>query len=79
MLVYDKDGCRRLSGKHTCKLMMETLVESFKGRNIHYGYYDLDKNRAQSLRDNLQREVGLHTSEYVDFLSFLVCIIYFSE
>ncbi|XP_075223842.1 atrial natriuretic peptide receptor 3 [Lycorma delicatula] len=61
MLVYDKDGCGQISGKHTCKLMMETFVEQLKGKgNFHYGSFDLEKNK-DSLQDNLRREIG---SEY---------------
>ncbi|XP_046686869.1 atrial natriuretic peptide receptor 1 isoform X2 [Homalodisca vitripennis] len=58
MLVYDKDGCRQISGKHTCKLMMETLVEFFKRQGFNYGSYDLEKNAADGLANNLRREMG---------------------
>uniref|UniRef100_A0A1B6MMP7 Receptor ligand binding region domain-containing protein n=1 Tax=Graphocephala atropunctata TaxID=36148 RepID=A0A1B6MMP7_9HEMI len=58
MLVYDKDGCRHISGKHTCKLMMETLVEFFKREGVNYGSYDMEKNAADGLLVNLRRELG---------------------
>lgn len=64
MLVYEKDGCKRVSGKHTCKLMMETLVEFFKRRGLHYSSYDLEKNAHISLQENLRRELStLYNSE----------------
>lgn len=70
MLVYEKDGCRYLSGKHTCKLMMETLVEFFKRRGLHYGSYDLEKNAGDSIKTNLQRELGYqYNSEYITSLT----------
>lgn len=65
MLVYDKEGCRRVSGKHTCKLMMETLVDQLKKRGIHYGAYDMEKNN-DTIQENLRRELGyMYNSEYL--------------
>ncbi|KAL1122575.1 hypothetical protein AAG570_002905 [Ranatra chinensis] len=57
LLVYQKDGCESLSGKNTCKLMMETLVEHLKAEGIHYNAYDMSKN-ALSLRENLLNEIS---------------------
>lgn len=58
MLVYDKDGYRRLSGEHTCKLMMEALVKLLKQRQMQFGAFDTEKAASQGIKEHLKREVG---------------------
>lgn len=58
MLVYDKDGFKGLSGEHTCKLMMETLVMLMKQRRFHYSAFDTEKASAQGMKEHLRTEVG---------------------
>lgn len=56
MLVYEKDGYTKLSGMKTCKLMMETLVETFKNSSISYGALDLDNVKEGELKEDLAKD-----------------------
>lgn len=58
MLIYDKNGYFEVSGKDTCKLYMETLVEYLKKENLTYGLYDLQKYPDLNFKDHLPQEVG---------------------
>ncbi|XP_052125060.1 atrial natriuretic peptide receptor 3 isoform X4 [Frankliniella occidentalis] len=58
MLVYDKDGYRRVSGEHTCKLMMEALVKRLKQHNLQFRAFDTEKAANQGVKEHLRREVG---------------------
>ncbi|XP_052125058.1 atrial natriuretic peptide receptor 3 isoform X2 [Frankliniella occidentalis] len=67
MLVYDKDGYRRVSGEHTCKLMMEALVKRLKQHNLQFRAFDTEKAANQGVKEHLRREVGN------DFSVVVVC------
>ncbi|XP_024084597.1 atrial natriuretic peptide receptor 3 [Cimex lectularius] len=56
LLVYEKDGCMWLAGKWTCKLMMETLVELFKTKEIVFDAIDISRHRDIPLYEILNRE-----------------------
>jgi len=58
MLIYDRDGYRRLSGEHTCKLMMETLVRFLKSKKLHFDAFDTEKSQHIGLKESLRQEPG---------------------
>jgi len=58
LLIYDTLGYAAVSGFQTCYLMMTSLVSQLKQNNITYSAYDTDKNRQNSIKENLKREMG---------------------
>ncbi|KAK6639374.1 hypothetical protein RUM43_007647 [Polyplax serrata] len=49
-----KNGYAKISGLHSCKLMMETLVNSLKKENISYNPIDLRMAEEDEIRKNLE-------------------------
>lgn len=57
-LVYNVNDYEEVSGRQTSQLMMKSLVKFLKNENFIYGSYDLDKNKDETVKDNLRRELG---------------------
>ncbi|KAE8745206.1 hypothetical protein FOCC_FOCC008097 [Frankliniella occidentalis] len=57
-LFLVSDGYRRVSGEHTCKLMMEALVKRLKQHNLQFRAFDTEKAANQGVKEHLRREVG---------------------
>lgn len=52
--MYVRNGYAKISGLHSCKLMMETLVNSLKKENISYNPIDLRMAEKDEIRKNLE-------------------------
>ncbi|XP_037077000.1 atrial natriuretic peptide receptor 3-like [Pollicipes pollicipes] len=70
MLMYETDAYDTVSGDQSCFLAMSSLVNFFKAKNVTYGYFNLEKNRHISLRNNLRSEIGL---DYADLFLGPMC------
>ena len=57
--MYEINGDHRVSGPHTCKLAMASLVEDLKRHNISYDLYDLETNKYLSAVHYLRQQLGL--------------------
>ncbi|BET01563.1 Guanylate cyclase [Nesidiocoris tenuis] len=63
MLLYERDGQKDVSGESTCKLMMESLVQSFVNRSDKVDFRASDIGRANDIRKLLMEEVGVDYSD----------------
>ncbi|RZF38260.1 hypothetical protein LSTR_LSTR008983 [Laodelphax striatellus] len=71
MLLYDKDGCEHISGKHTCKLMMGSLLEFMDRDKFTVRYYNFENISKDAIQEDLRREIGYQFSIYKSILTNL--------
>ncbi|XP_034940601.1 atrial natriuretic peptide receptor 1-like isoform X3 [Chelonus insularis] len=58
-LVYDPNGQRQLAGKHTCQLMMKSMVQFIKKRqDITFDSFDVETKAREDYRELLETNVG---------------------
>ncbi|XP_044585548.1 atrial natriuretic peptide receptor 1-like isoform X3 [Cotesia glomerata] len=58
-LVYDPSGQRKIAGKHTCQLMMKSMVQFIKLRgDITFGNFDIEGMNTEEYRESLKTNVG---------------------
>lgn len=70
VFFYERTGHYNVGGLHTCYLMMQTLANAYRSKNITYSSFVTD-SAANNMTENLRREVGLdQSSEYHQLDSF---------
>ncbi|XP_074116091.1 atrial natriuretic peptide receptor 1 isoform X4 [Cotesia typhae] len=58
-LVYDPSGQRKIAGRHTCQLMMKSMVQFIKLRgDITFGNFDIEGMTTEEYRESLKTNVG---------------------
>ncbi|CAB0033004.1 unnamed protein product [Trichogramma brassicae] len=58
-LLYDTNGQAKVAGRHTCQLMMKSIVEYIKKRrDLEYGTFDLDATKISDYPQILKEHVG---------------------
>uniref|UniRef100_A0ABD2XFQ8 Guanylate cyclase n=1 Tax=Trichogramma kaykai TaxID=54128 RepID=A0ABD2XFQ8_9HYME len=58
-LLYDTNGQAKVAGRHTCQLMMKSIVEYIKKRrDLEYGTFDLDATKISEYPQILKEHVG---------------------
>ncbi|CAG5087893.1 Similar to NPR1: Atrial natriuretic peptide receptor 1 (Homo sapiens) [Cotesia congregata] len=58
-LVYDPSGQRKIAGRHTCQLMMKSMVQFIKLRgDITFGNFDIEGMNTEEYRESLKTNVG---------------------
>lgn len=58
-LVYATNGQSQVGGRHTCQLMMKSMVEFIKKEhNITYGTFDVDATTPNDYPEALKDHVG---------------------
>lgn len=87
-LFYATNGQSQVAGRHTCQLMMKSIVEFIKKEhNITYGTFDVEattpKDYPEALRDHVGNfysgESLLLLSCVLLFKSRTLCALYFFE
>ncbi|XP_050448836.1 atrial natriuretic peptide receptor 1-like isoform X4 [Cataglyphis hispanica] len=62
-LVYATNGQSQVAGRHTCQLMMKSVVEFIKKEHIIYGTFDIEgttpNNYAEALREHVGNSYGV--------------------
>ncbi|XP_032687886.1 atrial natriuretic peptide receptor 1-like isoform X2 [Odontomachus brunneus] len=70
-LVYATNGQRQVAGRHTCQLMMKSMVEFIrKEQHITYGTFDIEGTSPKNYPEVLREHVG---SAYGDAFLGPVC------
>ncbi|XP_014203598.1 atrial natriuretic peptide receptor 1-like [Copidosoma floridanum] len=63
-LLYDTNGQAKLGGRHTCQLMMKSMVEFVKKRpDLSFGTYDVDAMPTDDYPWMLREHVGVTYSD----------------
>lgn len=58
-LVYEPNGQRNFAGRHTCQLMMKSMVQSIKARqDITFGNFDVESMGLYDYRESLKTNIG---------------------
>ncbi|XP_043518997.1 atrial natriuretic peptide receptor 1-like isoform X2 [Frieseomelitta varia] len=57
-LVYATNGQSQVAGRHTCQLMMKSMVEFIKKRNFTFGTFDVETTVSIDYAEVLQNHVG---------------------
>lgn len=58
-LVYATNEQRQVAGRHTCQLMMKSMVEFVrKERDITYGTFDIEGTTLKNYLEILKEHVG---------------------
>lgn len=58
-LVYATNGQRQVAGRHTCQLMMKSMVEFIrKEQHINYGTSDIEGTSPKNYPEVLKEHVG---------------------
>lgn len=58
-LVYATNGQSQVAGRHTCQLMMKSVVEFIKkGQDITYGTFDIEGTTPKDYPEALREHVG---------------------
>ena len=58
-LLYDTNGQAQVAGRHTCQLMMKSMVEFVKKRqDLEYGTFDIDATNVEDYPNVLKDHVG---------------------
>lgn len=58
-LVYATNGQSQLAGRHTCQLMMKSMVEFIKKQpNFTFGTFDVETTVPKDYPEALQNHVG---------------------
>lgn len=62
-LIYETNGQSQVGGRHTCQLMMKSMVEFIKKEhNITYGTYDIEttitSDYPEVLKDHVSNSYG---------------------
>ncbi|KAF6199002.1 hypothetical protein GE061_007025 [Apolygus lucorum] len=63
VMLFKPDGQHEVSGEGTCKLMLETLVESFKSITAKMVYRAVNMDRQNDTKKILLEEIGVDYSE----------------
>ncbi|KAL6445939.1 hypothetical protein ACFW04_000963 [Cataglyphis niger] len=57
-LVYATNGQSQIAGRHTCQLMMKSVVEFIKKEHIIYGTFDIEGTTPNNYAEALKEHVG---------------------
>ncbi|KAK9308862.1 hypothetical protein QLX08_001278 [Tetragonisca angustula] len=57
-LVYATNGQSQVAGRHTCQLMMKSMVEFIKKQNFTFGTFDVETTVSIDYAEALQNHVG---------------------
>jgi len=58
-LVYATNGQSQVAGRHTCQLMMKSMVEFIKKeQNITYGTFDVEATTPSEYPEALRDHIG---------------------
>ncbi|KOX79706.1 Atrial natriuretic peptide receptor 1 [Melipona quadrifasciata] len=57
-LVYATNGQSQVAGRHTCQLMMKSMVEFIKKQNFTFGTFDVETTASKDYAEALQNHVG---------------------
>lgn len=61
VFYYERNGHYRVAGLHTCHLVMQTMANTYRKRNITYSSFTTD-SAVTNATENLRREVGVDQS-----------------
>lgn len=59
VFFYERDGHYNVGGLHTCHLLMQTMANTYRTKNITYSPFATDSAVGSNTTENLKREVGL--------------------
>ena len=76
--MYVRNGYAKISGLHSCKLMMETLVNSLKKENISYNPIDLRMAEEDEIKKNLESREFLSDYSGKSIQSFIHSFVCYS-
>ncbi|XP_031787909.1 atrial natriuretic peptide receptor 1 isoform X3 [Nasonia vitripennis] len=57
-LLYDTNGQNVVAGRHTCQLMMKSMVQFVKKEEIDYGTFDVDSVHVKDYPEVLRDHIG---------------------
>lgn len=61
VFFYERNGHYNVAGLHTCHLLMQTMANTYRYKNITYSSFATD-SAVTNNTENLRREVGLDQS-----------------
>lgn len=56
--MYATNGQSQVAGRHTCQLMMKSMVEFIKKQNFTFGTFDVETTVSKDYAEALQNHVG---------------------
>ncbi|XP_031626434.1 atrial natriuretic peptide receptor 1-like isoform X1 [Contarinia nasturtii] len=59
VFFYDRNGHYNVGGLHTCHLLMQTMANTYRKKNITYSSFVTDSAVGSNTTENLKREIGL--------------------
>lgn len=74
VFFYERNGHYNVAGLHTCHLLMQTMANTYRNKNITYSSFSTD-SAVTNHTENLRREVGLdQSSKCIYFATFIFVI-----
>lgn len=69
VFFYERNGHYNVAGLHTCHLLMQTMANTYRYKNITYSSFATD-SAVTNNTENLKREVGLDQSSKFELIKF---------